>query len=68
MLIIVINMYVCIYIYIYMFMYMYIPEEPDLTPGRPSSMGAAETGANGIYPQLRFIHIHRLFRIQYTLL
>ena len=51
-----------------MFMYMYIPEEPDLTPGRPSSMGAAETGANGIYPQLRFIHIHRLFRIQYTLL
>ena len=53
-------MYVYIYIYICMYIYIYIERERDIL--LPASANKRHTP-----PQLIFIHIHQLVRMQYTL-
>ena len=59
-----------------MYIYIYIHTHTDIyRHGAGSKKDRSESdrqdidrfAAGSIYPQLRFIHIHQLFRIQYTL-
>ena len=71
-------MYVCVYIHIYISLYIYIYTHMYVWyaggPEHVEDGHLEERGDTGDYevpgaalPQLRFIHIHQLFRILYTL-
>ena len=55
-----------IYIYIYICRYVILYMDRPFVPSPPTAPPGFRKSTVGSHPQLRFIHIHQLFRIYYT--